>query len=88
MEQVIKSFNGEHWVPLNTARLCVNCEAVFRGELCPACASTSFMPLARWIDRDVPQSVQQTSLEPAPYLRTLLFFGLGVFLGRAIAVRQ
>ncbi|MSO19668.1 MAG: hypothetical protein EXQ56_04275 [Acidobacteria bacterium] len=35
--------------PLENARLCMDCDTVFDGPLCPSCTSESFFPLSRWI---------------------------------------
>ena len=35
--------------PLENARLCMDCDIVFDGPLCPSCTSESYFPLSRWI---------------------------------------
>jgi hypothetical protein len=35
--------------PLENARLCMDCDTVFDGPLCPSCSSESYFPLSRWI---------------------------------------
>jgi len=34
---------------LRVARLCLDCEEVFAGEVCPVCASTHFAFLSNWL---------------------------------------
>jgi hypothetical protein len=36
-------------IPLQNARLCLDCDTVFEEAQCPACGSTSFFPLSRWV---------------------------------------
>jgi hypothetical protein len=43
---------------LTQAMLCLDCEAVFRvvAESCPRCASQQWLPLARFLNRDKPDT--------------------------------
>jgi hypothetical protein len=34
---------------LESARLCLDCDEIHQEDLCPACASSAFVYLARWI---------------------------------------
>lgn len=34
---------------LRRARLCLDCEEVYEGDQCPACASLAFGFIARWL---------------------------------------
>jgi RNA polymerase subunit RPABC4/transcription elongation factor Spt4 len=36
-------------IPLENARLCLDCDTVFEEAQCPRCSSESFFPLSRWI---------------------------------------
>ena len=36
-------------IPLQSARLCLDCETVFEEARCPRCDSESFFPLSRWV---------------------------------------
>ena len=36
-------------IPLQNARLCLDCDTVFEGSQCPGCSSQSFFPLSRWV---------------------------------------
>lgn len=35
--------------PLESARLCMDCDTVFSDALCPSCGSGSYFPLSRWV---------------------------------------
>jgi len=37
------------FIPLHSARLCMDCEAIFEEARCPRCSSESFYPLSRWV---------------------------------------
>lgn len=43
-------------IPKGFAVICSDCEHVFdvRAHTCVNCASESFMPIATWLDREVP----------------------------------
>src|SRR4051812_40258669 len=34
---------------LHVARLCLDCQEIHAGPLCPACSSQTYAPLSRWI---------------------------------------
>ena len=36
-------------IPLQNARLCLDCETIFEENECPSCASGSYMPVSRWV---------------------------------------
>ena len=36
-------------IPLENARLCLDCDTVFEEPQCPSCSSESFFPLSRWV---------------------------------------
>lgn len=36
-------------IPLQNARLCLDCDTVFEEARCPRCSSESFFPLSRWV---------------------------------------
>jgi hypothetical protein len=36
-------------MPLENARLCLDCDTVFDEARCPSCDSISFFPLSRWV---------------------------------------
>ena len=36
-------------IPLQNARLCLDCDTVFEEARCPSCSSESFFPLSRWV---------------------------------------
>jgi hypothetical protein len=36
-------------MPLENARLCLDCDTVFDEPRCPSCDSVSFFPLSRWV---------------------------------------
>lgn len=42
-------------LPLEDANICVNCDTIHNGDVCPVCASTHLMPLASIIGR-LPQN--------------------------------
>jgi len=50
-------------IPLENARLCLDCDTVFDEHRCPSCSSESFFPLSRW--------VRPTSNSPEPRSRTI-----------------
>ncbi len=37
------------FIPLQKARLCMDCDAIFEEVRCPRCSSESFFPLSRWV---------------------------------------
>ena len=60
-------------IPLESARLCLDCDTVFDEPRCPSCSSESFFPLSRWVrpsresvegapSRPVSKKVRNTSL--------------------------
>ncbi len=76
------------YVDLRRARLCLDCEMVFEGPRCPACASESFVPLTRWIRpaERVERRVEAVAAAAAPnpsksrgLLKKSLFLGLGAY---------
>lgn len=36
-------------IPLQNARLCLDCDTVFEEAQCPRCSSESYFPLSRWV---------------------------------------
>jgi RNA polymerase subunit RPABC4/transcription elongation factor Spt4 len=36
-------------IPLQNARLCLDCDTVFDEAQCPGCNSQSYFPLSRWV---------------------------------------
>jgi len=36
-------------IPLQNARLCLDCDTVFEEPRCPGCSSESYFPLSRWV---------------------------------------
>ena len=36
-------------IPLQNARLCMDCDTVFDEPRCPRCSSESYFPLSRWV---------------------------------------
>ena len=36
-------------IPLQNARLCLDCDTVFDEPRCPSCSSVSYFPLSRWV---------------------------------------
>ncbi len=36
-------------IPLQNARLCMDCDTVFDEPRCPSCSSESYFPLSRWV---------------------------------------
>jgi RNA polymerase subunit RPABC4/transcription elongation factor Spt4 len=36
-------------IPLQNARLCLDCDTVFDEPRCPSCSSESYFPLSRWV---------------------------------------
>jgi len=39
-------------IPLNKARICIECDIIFEGQVCPTCTSTNWYPLIKWINRE------------------------------------
>lgn len=59
-------------MPLDDANLCLDCDSLHTGEVCPVCASTYFMILSSVIGR-LPQNTRFETLAPAqPYDTPLL----------------
>lgn len=43
-------------IPIEEARLCLDCEVICQGGLCPQCAGRSLHPISAWL-KSVPQPV-------------------------------
>ena len=53
MSEVIVTYRQRQHFPLDRAALCVNCDQVLEFDTaCPACLSTSIVPLARFLNRE------------------------------------
>jgi hypothetical protein len=60
---------------LDAARLCLDCEDVHDGQVCPSCGSEAFAFLTRWVKPSVesrprPQPSEPASAPLAPQART------------------
>jgi hypothetical protein len=73
------------YLDLKRARLCLDCEMLFEGPRCPACASESYVPVTRWIRPTDRRAVEQPT-PPAPppaksrgLLRKSIYVGIGAF---------
>lgn len=53
--------------PLESARLCMDCDTVFADALCPGCGSASYFPLSRWI-RPALEAIRPAPPEPRELL--------------------
>ena len=80
------------YMELRRARLCLDCEMIFDAPQCPACASSSFIPVTRWIRPSPTEPVQRASAGAAPgtgqtpaakppshLLRKSVYVGLGAY---------
>jgi hypothetical protein len=76
------------YVDLTKARLCLDCEVIFEGPVCPACTSQTFVPLTRWIRpterRAVELAAPEPKLPPPPskprgLLKKSLYVGIGAY---------
>ncbi len=76
------------YVDLRRARLCLDCEVIFAGPQCPACASQSFVPITRWIRPTERRDVERPGEAPAAtvpkkqrsgVLKKSLYVGLGAY---------
>lgn len=83
-----EDFDRYSYVSLKRARLCLDCESIFEGPRCPACASESFVPVTRWIrptERPAPDRAPQPAPPPPPasrpqrMLKKSLYVGLGAY---------
>jgi len=36
-------------IPLQNARLCMDCDTIFEEARCPSCSSESYFPVSRWV---------------------------------------
>jgi len=36
-------------IPLQNARLCLDCDTIFEEAQCPSCSSESYFPVSRWV---------------------------------------
>jgi hypothetical protein len=86
-----RSGETETWLPFRNAQLCLDCESVFAGAKCPACASNNFVPLSRWIQpldsgappvQTEPSMARAAAHAPASPLSIGLFLLFGVVLSR------
>jgi hypothetical protein len=77
-------------VELRRARLCLDCEMIFDGPQCPACASESFVPVTRWIRPTElpppskpaaaqPPSPPPPASRPRQIMKKSLYVGLGAY---------
>ena len=39
-------------IPLKKAMICIECDIIFEGQVCPLCTSRNGYPLSKWIDRE------------------------------------
>jgi len=44
---------------LSEARLCLDCEVLFRGPFCPVCGSTKAPFVSRWLNRENLEEVRE-----------------------------
>ncbi len=78
-------------LPLEKARICLECDTIHDLPACPECGSTTFYYLARWVKPKQPpkpeSEAEQVEQAPAPerprkksrhILRKVLFTGLGI----------
>jgi len=42
-------------IPLSKAMICIECDIIFEGYVCPLCTSHNGYPLQKWIDREEPK---------------------------------
>lgn len=86
------------WLEFKTAKLCLDCDAIFSVSKCPKCGGVQYMPLSRWIE-PIESPVQDQSNRPPPVpqgpsppLSELwkigFYLGVGVFIGLAWTKRQ
>ncbi len=56
--------DGDHgWVALRGANLCLDCEAIYHGAVCPSCAGRNAVPVQRWV---APVDAEPIDSEPLP----------------------
>jgi len=51
---------------LKHARLCLDCETIHDGYICPCCMGVNMFPIASWLDRDptlAPATAEVVELE-------------------------
>jgi hypothetical protein len=49
---------------LSTARLCLDCDEVHDGQVCPVCASETFTFISRWIPAPEPRKTRASAPSP------------------------
>ena len=54
---------------LSTARLCLDCDEVHDGQVCPVCASETFTFISRWIPAPEPRKTRPSA--PSPEVQAL-----------------
>ena len=57
--------------PLENARLCMDCDTVFDGPLCPSCSSETYFPLSRWIRPSLEEVRPKPEKQPLPLQGTV-----------------
>jgi hypothetical protein len=67
MERTRETYDARHFIPLNRAYLCQDCDCVGSNAMhCPSCASEVLLGLANVLDRK--DTVMQTNLFRFPSL--------------------
>lgn len=74
-------------IPLQNARLCMDCDTIFEEPRCPNCSSESYFPVSRWVRPAVAQekvTVRKTAKKASMVLLgTGAAFALWKLLGKA-----
>ena len=65
-------------IPLENARLCLDCDTVFEEQRCPSCSSETFFPLGRWVRPHVAAAEPQRVASKKVRNASLVLAGSGV----------
>ena len=62
-------------IPLQNARLCMDCDTIFEEPRCPSCSSESYFPVSRWVRPAV--ASEKVTVRKAAKKASLVLLGTG-----------
>lgn len=62
-------------IPLQNARLCMDCDTIFEESRCPSCSSESYFPVSRWVRPAV--ASEQATVRKTAKKASMVLLGTG-----------